>query len=81
MFHRSRVWVSPILNASEFVAVVNITDCYLRGAGFDSRVMHGFFPHVKEVEDTDLIEKPCKRSKTCPVIPEGVALTQCSEIS
>jgi hypothetical protein len=59
MFHRSRFWVSPILNVSEFAAVVNTTDCYLRGAGFDSRVMHGFFLHVKEVEDIGLTEKPC----------------------
>jgi hypothetical protein len=32
-------------------AVVNVADCYPKGAGFDYRVMHGFFSHVKEVED------------------------------
>jgi hypothetical protein len=26
--------------------VVNIADCYPRGAGFDSRVMHGFLSDV-----------------------------------
>jgi hypothetical protein len=55
--------------------VVNVTDCYPRGAGFDSRVMHGFVPHVKEVEDIGLTNQPCKRSKTCLVIPKGAALT------
>jgi hypothetical protein len=30
--------------------VVNVTDGYLK-SGFNSRVIHGFFPHVKEVED------------------------------
>jgi hypothetical protein len=45
-------------------------------AGFDSRVMYGFFPHVKEVEDIGLINQPCKRSKTCLVIPKR-ALTYC----
>jgi hypothetical protein len=32
-------------------AVVNVAECYPTGAGFDSRVVLGFFPHAKEVED------------------------------
>jgi hypothetical protein len=28
--------------------MVNVTDCYPRGAGFVSRVILGFFSHVKE---------------------------------
>jgi hypothetical protein len=36
--------------------------------------MYGFFPHVKEVEDIGLKNQPCKRSKTCLVIPKGAAL-------
>jgi hypothetical protein len=31
--------------------VINEADYYPKGVGFDSRAMHGFFSHVKEVED------------------------------
>jgi hypothetical protein len=30
------------------MAVVNASDCYFKAAGFDSRVMHEFFLHLKE---------------------------------
>jgi hypothetical protein len=33
---------------------VNVTNCCPNGVGFDSGVMHGCFPHVKEGEDTGL---------------------------
>jgi hypothetical protein len=39
-------------------AVVNVADCYPRGAGFDSRVTNEFFPYVKEVEDMGLTNQP-----------------------
>jgi hypothetical protein len=58
-------------------AVVNVADCYLSGTAFDPRVMPGFFPHVKVVEDIGLTNQPCKSSKTCLVIPKGAALTKC----
>jgi hypothetical protein len=37
--------------------VVIATDSYPKGAGFNSRVMHGFFSHDKEVENIDLLKK------------------------
>jgi hypothetical protein len=44
-------WYSPFRDFGGLSgAVVKVADCYRIGAGFDSRVMHGFFPHVKEVE-------------------------------
>jgi hypothetical protein len=46
-------------------AVVNATDCYPKGAGFGSRVIHEIFPQVKEVEDTGLTNQPGKRTETC----------------
>jgi hypothetical protein len=33
-----------------------VADCCPRGAGFDSRVMYGFFPHVREAEDIGLLK-------------------------
>jgi hypothetical protein len=48
--------------------VVNVADCYRRRAGSNQRAMHGFFSHVKEVEDIGLKNKHCKRSKTCLII-------------
>jgi hypothetical protein len=39
--------------------VVNTTNCYPKGAGFDSRVKHGFFPLVKEVKGFDVTNQTC----------------------
>jgi hypothetical protein len=50
-----------ILHSGLNGAVFHLADCYPEGAGFDSRVMHGFFPHEKEVEDIGLTNQPWKR--------------------
>jgi hypothetical protein len=39
-------------------AVVNVADCYLRGAGVQFPNMHDFFPDIKELEDIGLTNKP-----------------------
>jgi hypothetical protein len=54
--------------------MVNVTDCYPIGAGFDFRVMHGFFPHVEKVNAigrTNLL----KEAKHCVAIPKMTGLT------
>jgi hypothetical protein len=33
------------------------------------------FSHAKEVEDIDMTNQPCKKSKLCLVIPKGEAMT------
>jgi hypothetical protein len=45
------------------VAVVNATVCYPKDADFNSRVMKGFYAHVKEVEGIGLIHQPCNVKK------------------
>jgi hypothetical protein len=45
--------------------VINNFDRYPKDAGFDSRVMHGFFTSVKEIENIGLTNQQCKRSKIC----------------
>jgi hypothetical protein len=59
----------PRLKSNLNGSVVYATDCYLKGAGFDSRVMLGVSPHVKEVEDIGLTTQPRKRSKIYLAIP------------
>jgi hypothetical protein len=45
-----------------FALVVNVSDCYPKGAAVDSRIMHGFLPYLKEVENKN-IAKLVKKQK------------------
>jgi hypothetical protein len=53
--------------------MVNATDCYHKGAGFDFWVMHEFFPHVKEVEDIGQQTNLVKAAKHVLGIPKEAA--------
>jgi hypothetical protein len=55
-------------------SVGSIADLIPKGPGFESQISHGFFPHVKEVEDIGLTNR--KEKQICLEIPKGEALTR-----
>jgi hypothetical protein len=48
--------------------VVNVVDCYPKGAGFDSGLMNGFFPHVRDVEDIGLTNQTRLNVGCCAIV-------------